>query len=288
MLQPAGSSCAASIGSGCMGLSRQASAQPSQGGCLSPSAPATPQQQGEAISAPGQQEDEAPSTRATAVGAPDAEAPAEHRAPEPSASPAATLVSPAAPQTPGAAATTAAAAGDGQQLLSAAHGGSKGALEAGSPPCSSPAHVPAPPRVQPPHSPSPDPIAEQARQCCTDRLRLCTHACLRTLRQSPQLLCSTSSRQRLPAQFGRRAAGMVAGLQRLQRSASDGVTSCLKIHRQNSRSLNLIPTQRSGAGAAGSSRGGEVCFGAGERAAAPREHQPAGAAVVHRAAAARR
>ena len=284
VLQPAGSSRAASVGSGCAGLSRQASAQPLQGGCLSPSPPATPQQQGEAGAAPGQQEDDALPAVAAAVGTPDAEAPAQHSALDPSASRAVPLVSPAAPTTPATAAAPAAGAQGRQQAQPPAHGSSKGALEAGSPPCSSPARSSAPRPVQPPLSPSPDPIAEQARLCSalTDCTCALTHACAcsadhtAAVQHELSAVAAVTLWRAFCRHGGRPAAHCIP--------AFSGVATCLRLHRpQTPKSQH----QCSGAGAAGGSRGGEGSSGAGERAAAPREHQPAGAAVVHRAAAAR-
>ena len=203
MLQPAGSSRTASVGSGCTGLSRQASAQPLQGGCLSPSAPATPQQQGEPGSAPGQQEDDALPAAAIAVATPDAGASTQSSAQQLLAGSAVPLVSPVH----GAAAAPAAAGQKKQQAQVAPHSSSDSGLAAGSPPCSSPARVSAPPRVQPPHSPSPDPIAEQARQCCTDSLRLCTRACLHKLSAAAaimlwQAFCRNGGRPAAPAALG--------------------------------------------------------------------------------------
>ena len=232
MLQPAGSSRAASVGSGSASLSRQPSAQPPQGGCLSPSAPATPQQQGEAAAAPAQQEDEAPPTRAAAMGAADAGHAAEPSARGLSASPAVAEVSPVAPTTPSMATAPAAAARDGQQVQVAPQGSSKNGIEAGSPPCSSPARLSAPRPVQPLHSPSPDPIAEQARLCSDliDCACALVHACA----------CSAShSSCRAARALGSGCRHAMARILQARRQVCKvltltfrtGISSCLELHK---------------------------------------------------------
>lgn len=160
VLQPSNSSRAASVSSS---LSRQASAQPLQGGCLSPPLPATPQQHWESA-ASGQQEDEAAFEQAATGAAPEAGSTLQAAAAD------------AAPQSAaGAELGDAAAIAEGDdswqlerdapaaEAISAAAAANEAAPTGTASSCGSPARHSATRAVQPPPSPSPDPIAEQAR-----------------------------------------------------------------------------------------------------------------------------